>query len=359
MLPLSTSHYLYFYKGEIKMVTCLICNKQFKSRLGSHIRTHDITIKQYYDTYIRKENEGICPICGQETTFLGLTKGYSEHCSLICKGKDPKVKEKVENTCLDRYGATNVYASDYGKQKIKETCQIRYNADSPQQNKEIREKTENTIKEKYGGLGFESKEITNKIKQTNLDTYSNENPAKFGSEKYKNAISNIYGEDNPMKVPEIKEKAKNTCIEKYGYDNPAKNEKIKQKMHDTLWQNGGYTRAEDRCYLELIKLYPEAIRNYKSEKYPYKCDFYIPSEDLYIELNAFYMHGGHWYNENDPKDVAQVEKWRDQNTEQSLYAIHIWTESDIDKKKCAEENNLNYLVFWSEEEFIEWLKGEK
>lgn len=318
-----------------------------------------------------------------------IWKGYNISTSILCKkhgnfeieprklyqqrGRCPKCRseimskknkqnaksrlEKAKQTNLKNRGVENVFQDILVKQKIKDTSIKKYGGigmASP----EIAKKIAKTKEERYGDPYFTNRE---KCKKTVQDRYHTDNvyAAQEIIEKKKQTYLERYGEDNPMKVPEIKEKAKNTCIEKYGYDNPAKNEEIKQKMHDTLWQNGGYTRAEDRCYLELIKLYPEAIRNYKSEKYPYKCDFYIPSEDLYIELNAFYMHGGHWYNENDPKDAAQVEKWRDQNTEQSLYAIHIWTESDIAKKKCAEENNLNYLVFWSEEEFMEWLKGEK
>lgn len=337
------------------MYTCAICNKQFKSRLGSHIVTHNITIKQYYDKYMRQENEGICPICGKETTFLGLTKGYSEHCSIICKGKDHKVKEKVENTCLERFGTTNVFSSAYGKEKIKETMNSKYGVDSPQQNQEIRKKTEQTTITRYGGLGYASNEIKEKCDKTAIDLYGDSNPYKYGSELYKQAINTIYGVDNPQQNKDIQEKTKLTNIERYGCENPAQNEEIREKMYKTLWANGGYHRTENRCYEALLKKYPNAKREYKSDKYPYKCDFYIPEEDLYIELNAFYMHGGHYFDKDNPEDIKKVEEWQKQNTEQSLYAIKIWTQSDLEKKQCAEENQLNYRVFWNEEEFIEWL----
>ena len=334
------------------MIKCLVCGQEFSTRLGSHVKTH-MSIKEYYDRYLKKENEGICLVCGKETTFKGLTKGYAEHCSVKCKGKDPKVKQKVKQTCLEKFGATNVYASEYGKQKIKSTNIERYGVENPQQNEEIKLKTQCTNLKKYGAeYTFQSKFIKEKINKTNLEKYGTITPTAFGSELYKQNMIKNFGVDNPLKSEEIKEKVRATNIERYGFDNPAKNEEIKQKMHDTLWKNGGYTKAEDRCYNLLLEKYPEALRNYKSEKYPYRCDFYIPSLDLYIELNAFYMHGGHWYNENDPKDIEQVEKWKKQNTEQSIYAIHIWTESDLAKKKCAEENKLNYLVCWSEEEFM-------
>lgn len=338
------------------MIKCLICNKQFKSRLGSHIVTHKITIKEYYDKYIRQSNEGICPICGKETSFLGLTKGYSEHCSLKCKGADPKVKEKVENTCLEKYGAPNVYASEYGKQKIKETNIEKYGVEHPQQNKEISEKTTITCKKQYNGRGYASKQILNKIKQTNQEKYGLENPSVFGTDIYKQSIIDKYNVDNPLKSNEIKEKIKQTNLEVYGCENPAQNEEVRQKMYKTLWENGGLHRLEKRCYDKLLEKYSDAVREYKSDKYPFKCDFYIPSEDLYIELNIYWSHGGHYFNENDPQDIELLKYWKSKNNETYEYAIHVWTETDLKKKRCAEDNKLNYLIFWTEEDFIEWLK---
>ena len=39
-----------------KMI-CQICNKVFNS--ANHLKTHNISIKDYYDIYLKKENEGI------------------------------------------------------------------------------------------------------------------------------------------------------------------------------------------------------------------------------------------------------------------------------------------------------------
>lgn len=314
---------------------CQICGKEYE-KLGRHLSIHNVSPKEYYDKYLKQFDEDICPVCGKPNHFKGLTSGYTHHCSLQCKGKDPEVKHKVEQTCLEKFGATNVYASEYGKQKIKSTNIERYGVENPQQNEEIKLKTQCTNLKKYGAeYTFQSKFIQEKINKTTLEKYGTINPTAFGSELYKQNMIKNFGVDNPLKSEEIKEKVRATNIERYGFDNPAKNEEIKQKMHDTLWKNGGYIKAEDRCYNLLLEKYPEALRNYKSEKYSYRCDFYIPSLDLYIELNAFYMHGGHWYNKNDPKDIKQVEKWKEQNTEQSIYAIHIWTESDLAKKEMC------------------------
>ena len=57
------------------------------NRLVSHLRTeHNVfSVKIYYDSYIRKENEGICPACGKETSFRGLGHGYDKYCSNACQ----------------------------------------------------------------------------------------------------------------------------------------------------------------------------------------------------------------------------------------------------------------------------------
>ena len=46
------------------MTICRICGKDVDIR--THIKVHKLTSKEYYDRCIKKENEGICPICGKE-----------------------------------------------------------------------------------------------------------------------------------------------------------------------------------------------------------------------------------------------------------------------------------------------------
>ena len=70
------------------MYTCFICQEEFKSPngLGYHIKmTHKIKTQEYYDHYVKKDNEGICKYCKKNKThFIGLIKGYRDHCSKSC-----------------------------------------------------------------------------------------------------------------------------------------------------------------------------------------------------------------------------------------------------------------------------------
>lgn len=330
---------------------CKICGIEY-NRLGSHIKIHNLTLKQYYDLYIRKFNEGICPICGKETSFFNISKGYAKHCSLECKGKDPEVKKKVENTCLKKYGATNVYASEYGKTKIKQTFISKYGVENAQQVESIKKKTEETNLKRYGHKNFYNHE---KARKTKLIKYGSENPTAFGSDSFKQSMLNYYSVDNPRKSDEINKKYRLTCIRHYGVDNPAKDKEINRKMFNTLWKNGGYHRTEKRCYDKLLEKFPDSKYQYKSDLYPYKCDFYIPSLDLYIELNAYWSHGGHYFNSKDKNDLDTVKKWKSKHNSFYDYAIKTWTISDLNKRDIAIKNNLNYLVFWSEQEFLNWI----
>ena len=94
-------------------------------------------------------------------------------------------------------------------------------------------------------------------------------------------------------------------------------------------------------------------------RYPFACDFYIRSLDLFIELNLYFVHGFHWFNENDPADLEKLALWRERTKGKDLYsaAIYVWTVSDPQKRKAAQDNNLNYVVLWNLEE-IERYKNE-
>ena len=87
---------------------CEYCKKDCAA-LGSHLKnSHNITnLKEYYDTFIKRENEGICPVCGKETTFRGLTKGYLTYCSSKCSNSAKEVVVKKKQTTKEHFGDEN------------------------------------------------------------------------------------------------------------------------------------------------------------------------------------------------------------------------------------------------------------
>ena len=66
---------------------CQICSKKVKNLNGltQHIRKiHKLKTKDYYDKYIKTDEEGICPCCGSITKFNKF--GYRRFCSKRCNG---------------------------------------------------------------------------------------------------------------------------------------------------------------------------------------------------------------------------------------------------------------------------------
>ena len=86
--------------GSREERTCELCGKVWVTTLqglGCHItKLHKVTLKDYYDRFVRKEGEGFCKTCGVETKFGGLGSGYHEYCSVSCNVNDPETKEGRE-----------------------------------------------------------------------------------------------------------------------------------------------------------------------------------------------------------------------------------------------------------------------
>lgn len=139
-----------------------------------------------------------------------------------------------------------------------------------------------------------------------------------------------------------------------------------ERVNATKRANGTFasSRLEDELYELLLEHFEEndIKRQYiDKERYPFHCDFYIESRELFIELNGYWTHGPHWYDSNSEEDNERLELWKSRiiKGDHSVYddAIDTWTRRDPLKRKTAEENNLNYLVFWDNNltDAKEWL----
>ena len=95
----------------MKTEICEICGGEFKNRYGlsKHIsqKHKEIHPKNYYDKYLKKENEGICPITGKETSFSGMVHGYRKFKGKGINSGDINVKQKKQETLLKNYGVIN------------------------------------------------------------------------------------------------------------------------------------------------------------------------------------------------------------------------------------------------------------
>ena len=152
-------------------IVCKICDREFRTLLGlaTHIaETHKISTKHYYDIYLRKDREGKCLVCGNETRFGSLRIGYRKFCSRRCsiipyakriKGKTyeeiygkERAKEIKKLVGVFRKGKTN--REIYGDEKAQEISKKlsfssrKFQEENPEYTYEIRSKA--------GRLGFKS-----------------------------------------------------------------------------------------------------------------------------------------------------------------------------------------------------------
>lgn len=381
-------------------VECPYCGKRYDALIGmyQHIRfAHNKTSKDVYDELCKTETDGVCVICGKETPFR--QGKYLRTCSKDCLRKlcsqDVERAAKISqsrrkyNTESFIEKAKQVHGEyfDYSKTKMSLlsdnitvicpihgvfTTQAKYHllnayggchkcasesmvrtkqAWSPEKKAEVAEKRRNTNKAKYGHKA---------------------GPAPFGSDEYKKVIAKKYGVENPFEAEEIKGKIRKTNLQRYGVENVAYLEKTienshskeaNKKRYETHKKNNSFnsSKPEEDFYSFLLTLFDkeDIFRNYADDsRYPFACDFYIKPLDLFIELNLFFTHGFHWFDENDPEDLKTLKKWQDRAKDKKLYnvAIEVWTKSDPKKRHFAEKNQLNYTVLWNTDEVDEYKK---
>ena len=70
-----------------EMVSCEICGRDFGdlNKLSKHFRVHKISSKDYYDKYLKKDDEDICnrSVCFEITKFCSLKEGYLKYLLVI------------------------------------------------------------------------------------------------------------------------------------------------------------------------------------------------------------------------------------------------------------------------------------
>lgn len=311
---------------------CKICGKITKNynALQVHARnSHNLLSKEYYDLYLKQPNEGICPICGKPTNYVSINIGYRKFCCNKCVGIG--IVEQSKQTKLERYGDEN-----YNNQaKSKTTCLKRYGVET----------------------FLSSPKARKQIKQTNLEKYGHENP--FGSqiiqEKIRRTNLENLGVEYPQQSKIVRKKKAKTNLKLYGNVCPANTEKsIKTKIKNGTFNT---SKPEEDSYNKLLSVFPNIKRQYKDDRYPFNCDFYIPEKDLFIECNFHWTHNGHWFNEDNKKDLEFLNNWKDSSKESDYIrtAICTWTINDVSKRKIAKNNNLNYIVFWFLDDLDLWL----
>lgn len=308
------------------LIICKICNNSFENnnKLTAHIKYfHNKTIKEYYNTYFKKDTDGFCKTCGKPTEFLSLRLGYHEYCCNKCVQASKEIQEKIKKTNRERYGSDYYSKTDKWLNSIKKTNQKKYGCDFAGQNEEVKEKALKTCQEKYGTTTYsQTEECKQKMAESNLKKYGK--TAIMQVEEFKGksvkTCQEKYGKNNVSQVKEIQDKkietnrqkygvdwfnnnkkAIETNIQKYGASSPMQNHDIRcksqqkylynMKFFDSSWELAYYIWLKDHNI--NFKYQPNISFEYEYEnnKHIYHPDFLVESEIYEIKGPQFFKDG--------------------------------------------------------------------
>lgn len=141
-------------------------------------------------------------------------------------------------------------------------------------------------------------------------------------------------------------------------------EELLLKRYNTMKKNGTFTNKsswELSAKAALEDVFSLVYYQYKSDSYPFLCDFYIKDIDTYIELQYYWTHGGQPFDPTNNICLDKLKLWKDKAILSNHYkgAIYTWTHRDVEKYDYAISNNLNYLRFYTQNDFYSWLASIK
>lgn len=214
----------------------------------------------------------------------------------------PGVRDKAEQTTLERYGNKCYAASDEGKEKVKDIIKEKYGVENVFQNEEIKDKIKQTNIEKYGvnhflkipGKGYEHshKSLQTRIKNGNVRIYDDKTIRGWAEEKG------------------FSRSRFNVLVSKHGFEKAINMEKYTSCLE----------KAVSFILDDLAIKYQQQIR--VEEKY---ADFLLTDYNIIIEADGLY-----WHSESITEDKNYHVKKRD------LYLKHGY------KPLFFRENEINH-----------------
>lgn len=298
--------------------------------------------------------------CSSDTildTLDKYSKGLDKESVLRCLGIAGANIVKLKQLFSSLGYAEEFAAADKAQRKLhmKNGTIAKYGTDNVFKLSEFQEKAGNTREERYGGrytLSSDSS-LADDARATFVEHMKDDAFRSAVDAKKKATNEERYGDTCVMNNPDICAKYQETCMERYGVSCYARTADFRRKMNNVTSmriQDGVFSSSssEETLYILLLNCFDESdiIRQYMSDVYDYACDFYIKSRNMYVELNATWLHGGHWYDADSTYDNSVLLKWQKKNTAYYDNAIVTWTKRDVHKREMAKKNALNYVVLW-------------
>lgn len=281
------------------MEKCEICGKVFNNlkSLTNHSNSkHNMSSKEYFDSYILKEGGDKCVVCGEKTNFRNVRIGYLNNCSNECKNKNIDIRRRRSEVKIGIKQSKEVIEKRVKNtdQKLKEknrkkTMLELYGVDNPSKIEKIKQVISKKLK---GGKLPRTKEW-----QDNIIYSKKKNGTTTHNKETKNKISN---------------KLKKYFINDFDRSKYISNQT--NKKHLSGWYKGLFFRSS----LELSflisnsekKLFTCETKEFGVEYfYENKRKFYYPDftdGELIYEIKPYNLLN---YNDNKNKILAAKEKY--------------------------------------------------
>jgi hypothetical protein len=297
------------------------------------------------------ENLHIFCRCGNKNNFIRYKIGYNMHCCHECSNSDPDVILKnsinVSKACNNKTKEEKAIISNKmiitKQNRTKEQKQITFERQSAATKRMWNSFTEQDIT----NLGNKiSKAHANRtLEQKREAVLKHNNTMNLKTDEEKRLI--LEKISKKLRMPEVQKRIINT-----------------KKKNGTC---GNRSKSEMRCYELLKSKFSDTEHSYIDEKrYPFNCDIYVPELDLFVECHFGIFHYKKPFNPNNKEHLKQLNDLKikeqlkiksGQKLTQYTQIIQTWTKRDPLKLKTFIDNKLNYKIFYTEEEFIEWFNS--
>lgn len=149
----------------------------------------------------------------------------------------------------------------------RDSIEKHYGCQHPMHCQEIKDKMRKTTEERWGGIGFASKELSEKERKIFLEKYGSDDPGNLPEFREKSRQTSIenWGVDNPMKTEEVKQKIVETNRERYGVDWFMSTDEFKDKSKQTMIDEHGSVKQAYQDRVEKTK--QTKLERYGDENY--------------------------------------------------------------------------------------------
>jgi hypothetical protein len=321
----------------------------------------EITSPQSEPAIISKPKKN-CKTCGKEVTrFLKSTKDWSTWCCNKCMSIDPDIlkkkqetnvrlygshpmhnpelKQKQLDTCIAKYGTTNVFGSEYGKKKLRETHMAKYGVDNPSKNSQIIERIREDAIERYRN---NKEEILEKRKKTCMENYNVE----WNSQRHLSldSIEKMHDIEYIMHQHFELGKPCNQIAKELGCSTIPIFQTLENNGLSPIRNSSSTGEQQLHDFIKSI-ISDEIIKNDRTILKPKEIDIYIPTRGIAFEYNGIYWHS-ELHGKTKEYHVDKIDSCEKQNIRLiQIFEPEWFTKQEIVKSRIRNIFGLSKKIF--------------